>query len=37
VEIRWPSGKIDKLMNPLVNTYLTVIEGTGIVAEKNRK
>src|SRR5204863_127880 len=28
VEIRWPSGKIDKLANPPINRYLTVIEGS---------
>jgi hypothetical protein len=30
VEIRWPSGKIDKLMNPPMNRYLKVVEGSGI-------
>jgi hypothetical protein len=30
VEIRWPSGKVDKLTNPPINTYLKVIEGEGI-------
>ncbi|HEY0349917.1 MAG TPA: CRTAC1 family protein, partial [Pyrinomonadaceae bacterium] len=30
VEIRWPSGKIDKLTNLPINTYLKVIEGEGI-------
>ncbi|HEX8492529.1 MAG TPA: CRTAC1 family protein [Pyrinomonadaceae bacterium] len=30
VEIRWPSGKVDKLMNPPINTYLKVVEGEGI-------
>jgi len=30
VEIRWPSGKIDKLTNLPINTYLIVIEGEGI-------
>jgi hypothetical protein len=30
VEIRWPGGKVDKLTNPPVNTYLKVIEGEGI-------
>ncbi len=30
VEIRWPSGKIDKLLNPPVNTYVKVIEGEGL-------
>jgi hypothetical protein len=27
VKIRWPSGKIDKLTNPPVNKYVTVVEG----------
>ena len=26
VEIRWPSGKIDKLSNPTMNTYVRVVE-----------
>jgi hypothetical protein len=30
VEIRWPSGKVDKLTNPPINTYLKVIEGEGV-------
>jgi enediyne biosynthesis protein E4 len=30
VEIRWPSGKVDKLTNLPINTYLRVIEGEGI-------
>jgi len=30
VEIRWPSGKVDKLTNPSINTYVKVIEGEGI-------
>jgi hypothetical protein len=30
VEIRWPSGKVDKLTNLPTNTYLKVIEGEGI-------
>jgi enediyne biosynthesis protein E4 len=30
VEIRWPSGKVDKLANLPINTYLRVIEGEGI-------
>jgi hypothetical protein len=34
VEIRWPSGKIDKLTNPPINRYLKVVEGTGISAPK---
>jgi hypothetical protein len=31
VEIRWPSGVVDKLSNPPVNAYLKVVEGQGIV------
>ena len=30
VEIRWPSGKVDKLTNLPINTYLKVLEGEGI-------
>jgi hypothetical protein len=31
LEIRWPSGKVDKFSNLPVNTYLKLIEGEGIV------
>jgi hypothetical protein len=31
VEIRWPSGTVDKLSNLPVNTYVKVIEGQGMV------
>jgi hypothetical protein len=31
VEIKWPSGKVDKLMNLPMNTYLKVVEGEGVV------
>ena len=30
VEIRWPSGRVDKLTNPPVNKYVTVVEGEGM-------
>ena len=30
VEIRWPSGKFDKLTNVPMNTYVTVVEGEGL-------
>jgi len=30
VEIRWPSGKVDKLTNPPLNSYVKVVEGSGI-------
>jgi hypothetical protein len=29
VEIRWPSGKTDRLTNPPINTYIKVVEGEG--------
>jgi hypothetical protein len=29
VEIRWPSGKVDRLTNLPLNTYVKVVEGTG--------
>jgi hypothetical protein len=32
VEIRWPSGKVDKLTGPPMNTYVKVVEGEGIKA-----
>ncbi len=28
VEIRWPSGKVDRLTNPPMNRYLKVVEGS---------
>lgn len=31
VEIRWPSGKVDKINNPPLNTYIKVVEGTGLI------
>src|SRR5688500_16505317 len=30
VEIRWPSGRIDKLTNLPVNRYVKVVEGEGV-------
>jgi enediyne biosynthesis protein E4 len=32
LEIRWPSGKVDKLSNLPVNTYIRVVEGEGVKA-----
>ena len=29
IEIRWPSGKVDKLTNPPLNKYVKVVEGSG--------
>jgi hypothetical protein len=34
VEIRWPSGKIDRLTNPPVNTYIKVVEGEGVERDR---
>ncbi|CAN5663367.1 CRTAC1 family protein [soil metagenome] len=31
VEIRWPSGRVDKLSNLPINTYIKVKEGEGVV------
>jgi hypothetical protein len=33
VEIRWPSGKIDKLTNVPLNRYVKVVEGEGITSK----
>jgi hypothetical protein len=30
IEIRWPSGTVDKLTNPPLNRYLKVVEGEGV-------
>jgi len=30
VEIKWPSGQIDKLTNLPINTYIKVVEGKGV-------
>ncbi|MGH9931295.1 MAG: CRTAC1 family protein, partial [Pyrinomonadaceae bacterium] len=30
LEIRWPSGRVDKLTNLPINTYLKIVEGQGI-------
>ena len=27
LEIKWPSGKVDKLANPPVNQYIRIVEG----------
>jgi enediyne biosynthesis protein E4 len=35
VEIRWPGGKVDKLTNPPLNTYIRVVEGEGIAKGKS--
>ncbi|HET6979386.1 MAG TPA: CRTAC1 family protein [Pyrinomonadaceae bacterium] len=33
IEIRWPSGKVDKLTNPPLNRYVKIVEGTGLVTK----
>ena len=33
IEIRWPSGKVDKLTNVPLNTYVKVLEGSGLVTK----
>jgi len=30
LEIKWPSGKVDKLTNLPVNTYVRIVEGEGV-------
>jgi hypothetical protein len=30
VEIKWPSGKVDKLVSPPINQYVKVVEGEGL-------
>ena len=37
LEIRWPSGRVDKLTNLPVNTYLKVVEGAGAAKSANAK
>ena len=34
IEIRWPSGEVDRLSKPPVRTYLKVVEGQGIVGRR---
>lgn len=37
IEIRWPSGVVDKITNANVNKILTVKEGQGIIEQKDFK
>ena len=38
IEIRWPSGVVDKITNVNANKFLTIKEGQGLVEQKeNRK
>lgn len=36
VEIRWPSGLVDKLTNLPINTYVKVVEGEGVKYDNKR-
>jgi hypothetical protein len=31
VEIRWPSGRVDKITKPSINTYVRIVEGEGVL------
>ena len=31
IEVRWPSGKVDRVENPPANTYIRIVEGKGLV------
>src|SRR5262245_6249295 len=33
IEIRWPSGRVDKLTNVPLNTYVKILEGSGLVTK----
>jgi hypothetical protein len=35
VEVRWPSGAIDRVANLKANKILTIKEGTGLVEQKD--
>jgi len=36
IEVRWPSGKVDRVENPPTDTYIRIMEGKGLVqAEKH--
>ncbi len=37
IEIRWPSGKIDKISDAKINRIITIKEGSGIVDQKELK
>ena len=30
LEIRWPSGRVDKFTKPRINSYIRIVEGEGI-------
>jgi hypothetical protein len=35
VEVRWPSGAIDRIANVGANKILTIKEGAGLVAQRD--
>jgi hypothetical protein len=36
IEVRWPSGKMDRVEGPPINSYIRIVEGKGLVkAEQN--
>ena len=37
LEIRWPSGKLDRLTNLPINTYVRVVEGEGMAKSREAK
>lgn len=37
LEIRWPSGKLDRLTNLPINTYVRVVEGEGVAKSREAK
>ncbi|MDX2032081.1 MAG: CRTAC1 family protein [Blastocatellia bacterium] len=37
LEIKWPSGKIDKIANPPINQYIRIVEGEGMVRAATAK
>jgi hypothetical protein len=36
IEVRWPSGKVDKLSNVPTNTYIKVVEGADVLEKQKR-
>ena len=37
IEVRWPSGAVDKVSDPGVNKILTIKEGQGLIEKKDFK
>jgi hypothetical protein len=35
IEVHWPSGKVDRVQNPPIDTYIRVVEGKGIAPTTN--